>query len=100
MNLYEPVKKGVFLYHDLFEAFEWMTDEQLGKTVRMLLDYSRTGVIPDGNDDTVVNVAFDFLKKWDDISRARYEKIIEKRRKAGIKGAQARWNGGAKGAAS
>ena len=42
MNLYEPVKKGVFLYHDLFKAFEWMTDEQLGKTVRMLLDYSRT----------------------------------------------------------
>ena len=71
MNLYEPVKKGVFLYHDLFKAFEWMTDEQLGKTVRMLLDYSRTGVIPDGDDDTVVNVAFDFLKKWDDISRSR-----------------------------
>lgn len=100
MNLYEPVKKGVFLYHDLFEAFEWMTDEQLGKTVRMLLDYSRTGVIPDEDDDMSVNIAFNFLKNWDDMSRERSEQIAEQRREAGIKGAQARWNGGAKGAAS
>ena len=100
MNLYEPVKKGVFLYHDLFEAFECMTDEQLGKTVRMLLDYSRTGVIPDGDDDMSVTIAFNFLKNWDDMSRERGEQIAERRREAGIKGAQARWNGGAKGAAS
>ena len=35
---------------------------------------------------------FGFLKKYDDYDEAHYREIVEKRRIAGKKGAESRWN--------
>lgn len=83
-------RKGVFVYYDLFKMLDSLTDEQFGKAIRIFVGYScgEEQVIPV---DQIVEIAVECLKLWDGIDRAKYEKILEKRRAAGIKGAEKRW---------
>ena len=91
-NNNEKVKnrKGVILYYDFFHALENLNDERLGRILREFIVYSETGKGPNP-DDSFEHALFVFLKSWDDFDNEKYEKILEKRRSAGKKGAEVRW---------
>lgn len=89
----EPEKenrKGVFLYYDFVHALQPLDDELFGRILRGMAEYSEKGVFPEF-DDVCLIALFNLMRSWDDIDRGRYEKILEKRREAGKKGAAARW---------
>lgn len=89
----EPKKdnrKGVFLYYDFVHALETLDDEMFGRILRDMAEYSEKGILPEF-DDVCLIALFNLMRGWDDIDRGRYEKILEKRREAGKKGAAARW---------
>ena len=89
----EPKKenrKGVFLYYDFVHALEPLNDELFGRILRGMAEYSEKGVFPEF-DDVCLIALFNLMRGWDDIDRGRYEKILEKRREAGKKGAAAHW---------
>ncbi len=89
----EPEKenrKGVFLYYDFVHALQPLDDELFGRILRGMAEYSEKGVFPEF-DDVCLIALFNLMRGWDDIDRGRYEKILEKRREAGKKGAAARW---------
>lgn len=89
----EPKKenrRGVFLYYDFVHALEPLDDELFGRILRGMAEYSEKGILPEF-DDVCLIALFNLMRGWDDIDRGRYEKILEKRREAGKKGAAARW---------
>ena len=89
----EPKKenrRGVFLYYDFVHALEPLDDELFGRILRDMAEYSEKGILPEF-DDVCLIALFNLMRGWDDIDRGRYEKILEKRREAGKKGAAARW---------
>lgn len=90
MNENLDFRKGFFLYHGVCDMCASLTDEQFGKAIRALITYQKTGSEPKIENE-FVKIAFDFMKVWDGIDRERYEKILEKRRGAGKKGAEKRW---------
>ena len=89
----EPKKenrRGVFLYYDFVHALEPLDDEMFGRILRDMAEYSEKGILPEF-DNVCLIALFNLMRGWDDIDRGRYEKILEKRREAGKKGAAARW---------
>ena len=78
-------KKGVVMYYDILEQLEDFTDEQFGKITRAIINYDKTGEIPEF-DDSSLKVAFKILKPTLDRNKQEYEAICEKRREAGSLG--------------
>lgn len=78
-------KKGVVMYYDILEQLEDFTDEQFGKITRGIINYDKTGEIPEF-DDSSLKVAFKILKPTLDRNKQEYEAICEKRREAGSLG--------------
>lgn len=83
-------RKGVLIFYKTKEHFAKLTDGQLGMLIRALLEYSENATLPDISDPKV-EMLFSVMKQYDDEDRERYEKIVEKRREAGLKGAEKRW---------
>ena len=78
-------KKGVVMYYDILEQLEDFTDEQFGKITRAIINYDKTGEIPEF-DDSSLKVAFKILKPTLDRNKQEYEAICAKRREAGSLG--------------
>lgn len=93
MNNKSNFRKGVFVYFDLIKMLDSLTDEQFGRAIRIFA-CSSCGEEKAASNDETVNLAAACLTLWDSIDRAKYEKILEKRREAGAKGAEKRWGNG------
>lgn len=84
-------RKGIFIKHQTRIALDMLTDEEYGKLVRQIDDYAFGGTVPKFSSRFEASM-FNMLKDYDDYDENHYREIIEKRRVAGKKGAEARWN--------
>lgn len=80
-------KKSFVLYHDMREPLQLLTDEQRGKLLLALLDYSEFGAIPSFT-DSGLSMAFMFIRQTLDRDAAAWEDVRRKRAEAGRKGAE------------
>ena len=75
---------GFYLYIDYIDKLKRLTDEQVGKLIRALLEYKATGNEPD-IDDSAVGIAFDVIRVDIDKQAEKYQKRAEAGRKGGSK---------------
>ena len=68
-----------------------LTDEEFGKFVRAYASYIETGVEPNFSDRSM-RMMWKTIKAFDDKNREKYAETSRKRKKAGEKGAEKRWN--------
>ena len=61
-----------------------LTDEQCGRLLRAMVDYSRDGQIPDW-DDVTLDVAWDVVCPMLDADEQRYREVCEQNRLNAIK---------------
>lgn len=79
-------KKGVVVYYDIIEQLEDFTDEQVGKMFRAIVNYDKSGIVPNFTGE--MKVAFKFIKLTIDRNNADYETKCEKNRE----NANKRWH--------
>ena len=77
-------KNSFVVYHNYRDVLEDLTDDQVGKLFRAMLDYEIDRVEPQFSG--VLNVAFKFIKKDLDINLTKYDNICERNRQNGQKG--------------
>jgi len=77
-------KSSFLIYLSYEEQFNLLTDEQLGKLIKAIIKYEKTGEIPEL--DGMLNLAFSFIKTQLDIDRAKYNKKCEKNKENALKG--------------
>jgi hypothetical protein len=78
-----------FIFYTAYaEKFKKLSDEQMGKLIRMIAEYQESGEVPEV-DDMAVSLSFDVIKVDMDRNNVKYEETCEKRREAGAKGGQA-----------
>ena len=68
-----------------------LTDDEFGKFVRAYASYIETGAEPNFSDRSMRMVC-KTIKAFDDKNREKYAETSRKRKKAGEKGAEKRWN--------
>lgn len=73
---------GFYCYTEYGEKFQRMTDAQLGRLIRSVMEYKATGEVPD-IDDLVIGMAFDVVKTDIDKQAEVYRKRAEAGRKGG-----------------
>ena len=83
------MKDSFILYNSFYEPIKSLKNEQLGKLLRSIFDYTINGEI---TKDTEILVAFMFIKNQIDLDSKKWEQEREKRSEAGKKGMQSRWN--------
>ena len=79
------MKNSFILYHEYQEHFNLLTDEELGKFMRVIFDYEINGTLPD-NLPPMQKMAFSFIKKDLDDNREKYNVKIEANKANGSKG--------------
>lgn len=70
-------KNSFILYYDFEEQTATLSDEQVGRLIRVMLDYEKRGVLPD-REDTLVGMAFWFLKVGLDLNDEKYRRVCER----------------------
>lgn len=83
-------KNSFIVYYDFEEQTATLSDQQVGRLIRVMLDYEKRGVLPDG-EDTLVGMAFWFLKVGLDLNDEKYRKVCE-RNKANRNGGSDQWS--------
>lgn len=83
------------VFTDALETWSLLSDEEVGRLVRALLEYQRTGQYPvlPGNE----RFLFHTCKAQIDRDNEKYRETVSSRSNAGKKGALSRWQGQAKG---
>ncbi len=77
-------KKSFIMYLDYEEQFNMLTDLELGKLIRAIIEYEKTKEIP--KLDGIVKMAFSFIKGQLDRDREKYDEKCRKNRENGSKG--------------
>lgn len=82
------------VFTDALETWSLLSDEEVGRLVRALLEYQRTGQYPvlPGNE----RFLFHTCKAQIDRDNEKYRETVSSRSNAGKKGASSRWQGHAK----
>ncbi len=70
-------KKSIVFYHEDWEYFKLLTNEELGKLMRCVFFYETEGIAPGGLDDKE-ELIFTVLKQHLDRDRERYNKICQR----------------------
>ena len=70
-------KSSFILYYDFEEQTATLTDEQVGRLIRVMLDDEKRGVLPD-REDMLVEMAFWFLKVGLDVNSEKYRKVCQR----------------------
>ena len=83
------MKDSFILYNSFYEPIKSLKNEQLGKLLRAIFDYTINGVIAQDND---IIVAFMFIKNQIDLDTKKWEEEKAKRSEAGKKGMKNRWH--------
>ena len=79
------VKKSFVLYHDNREQIELLSDEQAGRLLKALMQYSECGIVPDFS-DPMLKMVFSFLASQIRRDTEKYEETCRKRSENGKKG--------------
>ncbi len=74
------------LYHDYWNSFKLMNDEELGKLLKHLFVYEREGKLPQETDERI-EFAFYMIKENLDRDREKYASICERNKEL----AKKRW---------
>ena len=82
-------KESFILYNSFYEPIKTLKDEQLGKLLRAIFEYTINGKITNDND---ILIAFMFIKNQLDIDNEKWQSEKKKRSEAGKKGMASRWN--------
>jgi len=82
-------KETLIIHTDAWDILKDLELDQLGKLFSALMKYQRGEELP--KMDKVTKMAFDFMAAQVDRDNEKYEKAIERRREAGRRGAEARW---------
>ena len=77
-------KNSFVLYEDYEELFDRLSDEEAGQLIKAIFDYERSGELPDL--PRLLEFIMLPIKNTLDRDSDKYDKIVEKRRKAGAKG--------------
>ena len=83
------MKDSFILYNSFYEPIKSLKNEQLGKLLRAIFDYTTNGVITQDNE---IMIAFMFIKNQLDLDSKKWLEEKEKRSEAGKKGMQNRWH--------
>ncbi len=86
MNHNNPNPPGVMLYFRWNDSLRLLSDAQRGRILSAILAYGSTGEVPEF-DDPFVDFAWQTIRPQVDDDRARYARVVEKRREA----ANRRW---------
>jgi hypothetical protein len=78
------MRKSFILYSDIYDTLQHLTDEQLGKLMRMIFEYQTSGKTPETNNPLFI--AFGFIKSSLDRDGVKYEQRAERSRENGAKG--------------
>ena len=54
-------KKSLLLYYDYQQHFNFLSDEQVGRIVRAMLEYEIDGILPEF-DETIMKMTFSFIR--------------------------------------
>ena len=81
------MKKAFLLYADYFDYFQTLNDDELGRVIRAIFAYQRTGEIP-SFDDRALKLVFDLIRNQIDRDFDKWRASAEKRKAA----AQKRWS--------
>lgn len=81
-------KESFILHTDAWDILKDFSDEQCGRLLKALLCYQREEEIPAM--DVATKVAFSFMAAQMDRDNERYDQMVEKRRAAGKRSAEAR----------
>jgi len=84
-----PGKNSFLLFHDMRSVFEDLSDEQRGKLILHLFDYSENSTIPEIK-DPLLKMAFNVNRAAIDRSAAKYKKVVERNRENGKAGGRPR----------
>ena len=79
-------KKSFLIYLDYEEHFNLLSDEQIGQLMRAIMQYEKTGIVPEL--DGMVKMAFSFIKTQLDRDREKYSNIAERNKRI----AEKRWS--------
>lgn len=82
-------KISFLMYLDYEEQFSLLSDEELGQLMRAIMQYEKTGNIPELSG--VVKMAFSFIKQQLDRDEEKWQEEKKKRSEAGKKGMAKRW---------
>lgn len=74
-------KNSFLLYFELREQIGDLSDEQVGKLLRGVLDYEIDRIVPEF-EDLELRMAFKFVKVSLDVNRQKYEEKCEKARQS------------------
>ena len=83
-------KHSFVVFYDLKETIDKLSDEQVGILFRAMMEYEVDGTEPDFSDDLVMDLAWIPVRQTLTRSGAKYDEMIEKRRKAGSAGGKKR----------
>lgn len=70
-------KNSFILYYSCEEQLQDLTDEQLGKLLRLIFRYEIDGELPEIK-DSAIKMAFAFIKTNLDINKSKYEEKCQK----------------------
>lgn len=82
-------KKSLLLYYDYKAHFDFLTDEQLGRIVRSMLEYEVDGVLPEF-DEPILKMTFSFIRSNLDRDREKWVKMCKTNKENGGKGGRPR----------
>lgn len=89
-SIMDKEKKSFLVYLDYEEHFNLLTDEQLGKLIRVMMEYEKTKKVPEING--MIKMAFSFIKAQLDRDRGKYEEKCAKNKENGKKGGRPKQN--------
>ena len=78
-------KKSFVVYHDIKAILDKLSDEQVGKLFRAMVNQSMGEIVPEF-DDLVLDIAFTPIRQQMDRDAEKWDGIKEKRAEAGRKG--------------
>ena len=85
------MKNSFVLYNEYKEQFSLLSNEEAGRLIMAIFEYTESGNIPELEGMTLM--AFSFIKKQLDRDSEKYEKTVEKRKEAGKSGGRPKANG-------
>ncbi len=83
----EKIKKNFILYHSQYDILSELTDEEAGKLIKDIFEYSIEGTIPEYKKGTAMLIAFLSIKKDIDVANEKYQKRCEQN----SKNARSKW---------
>ena len=84
--------KYIKLFNDYADEFGMLSDEQVGRLLKGMLNYADRGEKPDFTDDITLRVLFSILRKQIDREYEKYDELCRARSAAGRKAAAARYS--------